>query len=351
MRAEPREIKTNEGIKRTCWQHGSLPKDAKNIRFVREAGGLGDALRVMAIGYGLKKKYPQSRIHYYGPDYLGNLISNRGSKCFDLYFPCECRSRGRDVLINETQHKHLARGIKYDITIDAWCPPYLHEPATKGLVIFDRTEIWCMHAGVEPNRPYLDVLEEDLRQKNLFLLNKTKKIIGIQAGATCRSREYPYRHWAKLIELLYDEGFHVIVFDVCYRGFEQLPLKKFEPSINLPWSATIGRVLACDLLVTPDSGFYHLAGMLGKKCLGLFGCMNGQIISRPWRIGEVTGEYEQLAQDEIDFSKLPNGCNPKCAMRWERGWRGERYRKQGFYCELLEQLMPERVFERIKNLI
>lgn len=341
--------------KRTCFEFQEIQNDVQNpeyIRVIREAGGLGDILRVLAICQGLKKKYPGARIHLFGPNEVGFLISPRAAHAIDLYIPCRYRSRERDILPNENFHKHLQKEIKYDLTYDAWCPPYLHEPGTKGLVNIDRTELWCRSANLEPCRPYLMPTPEDLffckETKKKF---QDKKIIGIQAGATCRSREYPYKYWNWLIKKFTSCDFQVMLFDVCCRGFDELPTDLFFPSINENWPLTIGRILACDLMITPDSGFFHLSGMLQKKCLGIFGCTNGEVISRVWQMHEKTGYFIQLKLNEVNYNDLPNGCKPRCYMRWERGWQADYYRKQGNYCHLMTQLKPERVFQKAMKLL
>lgn len=353
-------IKPDGFSKRTLFsfQSNSIePEKAKYVRYVREAGGLGDIIRFTAVGQGLKKKYPNARVHLFGPYQEMNLIIPRASHAIDAYFPCQYHSRERDILIDKKRHKHLDVGIKYDVTIDGWCPPYLHEPATQGLVAQDRVELWCRSAELPFERPYFVPTKEDFCSMEKYRKKHTGKIIGIQPGATCRSREWPYRHWRTLLEKFKKDGIHVVLFDVCTRVFQEIPSNLFEPSINKNWTETVGKILATDLMVTPDSGFYHLSGMLKKKCLGLFGCTNGVVISRPWKMEQITGHYLQLEHDQIDYSKLPvqNGCgipcNPKCYMQWCRGWDSDRYRKQGKYCELMEQLTPEIVYRKAMELL
>jgi len=343
-----------QGIKRTSFEYQETKEvlNPKYIRVIREAGGLGDIVRVVAVCQGLKKKYPSAQIHLYGPITEGSLIFPRASYAIDLYIPCRYGSRERDILPDERIHKHLKRGISYDLTYDGWCPPYLHEPATKGLVNIDRTELWCRSANVDFCRPYFTPTQGDLffaeETKKQF---KGKKIIGIQAGATCRSREYPYKYWSWLIEKFHTLGIQVILFDVCRRGFKELPVSKFFASINQPWSLTVGRILATDLMITPDSGFYHLSGMLKKKCLGIFGCTNGEVISRVWQKEIKTGYFIQLKLKEVNYNDLPHKCKPRCYMRYERGWDARYYREQGNYCHLMTQLKPKRVLKRALELI
>lgn len=319
------------------------------IRVVRESGGLGDSIRVLAVCQGLRKKYPQARIHYYGAHYLENLIVPR-SAAFDLYIPCQYGIRNREEPLDEKKFAHLARKITYKESHCCWCWAYLHEPRTEGVVCQDRIELWCEHANVEPCRPYLAPTISDLRFMKLYKKrHRNKKIIGFQVGATCRSREWPFSYWNELAKLLLREGLHVILFDVCHRWAGEITAD-IEKSISRPWPETIGKLLSCNLVVTPDSGFYHLAGALRIKTLGLFGCTSGQIISRPWNWEVRTHDYIQLEHNEINYSKLPEECQPICYMRYERGWRADRYRgKEKIYCELMNQITPDRVFSKIKE--
>lgn len=337
------------------------PSKIKYIRYCREAGGLGDSLRFLGAGQGLKKKYPSARVHYYGASYLETLISLRAPAAFDLFVPCDHGTRDRDDIPDESRHRHLMTNIKYDITVDGWCPPYLHEPATEGICCRDRVELWCQEAGVDFCRPELLPTIRDVaaREKILGRTKKYSAVVGIQPGATCRSREWPYNYWDQLIKLFAQENILVILFDVCWRWLQAIDPKQknLEPSINLSWTETIGRILATDLMITPDSGFYHLSGCLKKKCLGIFGCTSGQIISRPWKFEKKTGHYIQLRHSEIDYDQLPkeNGCGrpckPICYMRWERGWDAGRYRTERKYCSLMQQITPEMVLARSMALL
>lgn len=328
------------------------PDQVKLARFVRESGGLGDVIRVLAMGQGMRIKYPNAKIHYFGPYYLQRLIAPR-SKAFDIYFPFKECLRPRDVSLNEKKYPHLYTGYHYDVSLEGWCPAYLHEPNTKGICCQDRTELWCSVGGLPITRPVLTPTPEDLVIRDRYLAKKkTKYIIGIQPGATCPSREWPYAYWDTLCQLLINKDVHIILFDVCYRWREHIRTKEIEYSIDCSWPETIGKVLACDLIISPDSGFFHLAGALKKRALGLFGCTNGEIMSRPWCIGEKTAHYLQLRHEEIETNELPDGCIPRCYMRWERGWKADRYRSdEKDYCVLLKQLSPDRVLREIFRLL
>lgn len=323
-------------------------KEIVYIRAVRESGGLGDSTRCLAVLQGLRKKYPNAKIHYYGADYLKDLISPR-STAFDLYIPCQYGLRPREALADNSW-PHLNRGIKYALSVNMWCEAYPHEAETQGLVCQDRVELWCKHACVDVSRPLLNPTNIDLLIRDNYKA-KYKKIIGWQVGATCLSREYPYYYTNQLLRMFKQYGYHVILFDVCRRWSHVIDASQCEVSIQEDWHRTIGKLLACDLVITPDSGFYHLAGCLGIKTLGIFGCTSGQIISRPWQIDKITHHYLQLRHDEIDKSKLPATCQPICYMRWERGWSSDRYRKQNKYCAIIEQITPERVFAKVKELL
>lgn len=318
-------------------------------RFIREAGGLGDVVRIIAIGQGLKEKYKDVRVHYFGPSYLRDLIAPR-TNAIDIYFSFDCSIRPRDSTIDENVFPHLNVGIKYDISLDGWCPPYLHEPNTNGVCCQDRTELWCRIGGLPFTRPRLIPTQQDEKIRDNYQ-KRYKKIIGIQPGATCRSREWPYHYWNELVTRLIKKGIHVILFDVCYRWQDEIKNDKMELSINKSWPETVGKLLACDLVITPDSGFYHLAGALQIPSLGIFGCTSGLVISRPWQLEIKTGYYEQLLHKEIDVKLLPEGCMPICYMRWERGWKGDRYRVERKYCSLMEQLTVDRVEARITRLL
>ena len=257
------------------------------VRVVRENGGLGDSLRVIAVAQGLEKKFPGARIHYYGPYFLRSLIAPRIPY---LYISCPSQIRNREQPLNQFKYQYLSRGINYQESVDCWCWAYLHEPATIGICCQDRVELWCEHGNVEPSRPVLKLLDSDKRWRD-FYRKKYLKLIGFQIGATCRSREWPFSYWSTLARIFRENGYQVILFDVCERWRGQIDEKLVEKSIGRPWPETLGKLAACDLVITPDSGFYHLTGALKIKCLGIFGSTSGQIISRPWNWEVKTHHY------------------------------------------------------------
>lgn len=331
------------------------PKNLEYVRAVRESGGLGDIVRCIAVCQGLRLKYPEARVHFFGARYLQQLVAPR-SKAFDLYIPCENHARPRDAELDETIYPHLEVGIEYKDSIDCFCPAYLEEPATEGVVCQERTELWCSHGGVPLTRPKLTPLPQDL---NVFenMKNKYQKSVGIQVGATCRSREWPFENWGKLIKMFKREGYHVYLFDVCFRWTDFIDFKDVEAIVNGPWSSVIGRILSTDLMITPDSGFYHLCGALNQRTLGLFGPTSGQVISRIWNREDPTHHFLQVDHDSIDHDELPKTsssnrpCKPICYQRWERGWDSERYRQKGEYCALIKMLTPDLVFNHAMGLI
>lgn len=328
------------------------------IRVIREAGGLGDLVRVVAVAQGLRKKYPEARIHFYGARYLQELIAPRATHAFDLYIPCPQGIRDREVPLDEIRFPHLNRGIIYQESHCCWCWAYKHEPSTGGLVCQDRIELWCQKASVEPSRPYLKLLPGDISWRDKYQKKYAgQKLLGIQVGATCRSREWPYEYWNRFINLAAEAGWRVLLFDVCYRWLKEIAPEthvNLELSINRPWPETLGKLAACNLIITPDSGFFHLAGCLALRTLGLFGCTSGVVISRPWNWEKPTHDYLEIPAEKIDYDTLPTEprpCQPKCYMRWERGWDSKRYREKNNYCALMSALTPDMVVRRAEKIL
>jgi len=328
----------------------------KYVRAVRESGGLGDVVRCLAVLQGLREKYPDARVHFFGPGYLADLVVPRAKNAFDSYIRCENQSRARDAVIDEDVFPHLNVGIEYDESHDMFCPAYLEEPATGGIVCQERTELWCRHADVPLSRPRLIPLEQDLQVAE-NMMNQHDRIVGIQVGATCRSREWPFENWAQLIKMLRREGIHVVIFDVCYRWGDTISHSDCEMVVNGSWFDVVGKIMSTNLMITPDSGFYHLSGALKKKTLGIFGPTSGQVISRIWNMEVPTHFYIQTDWRDVDPDILPkkNGsgkpCIPICYQRWERGWDGARYREKKEYCALIKQITPGMVFNQVMSML
>jgi len=389
------------------------------IALLREAGGIGDVIRCFPVVAGLRKKYPEAEIHAFvlsgyqdlwkhcepKPDAIipvagasrrsrdwfpsPNVTSKEigevpaGEKCFyghsSPLSPCRVPEpakfigkrgdkyrlkllrSGEIVTLKERDRVHfLSRGPAYDWVVDLFCPAYRHEVETRGDITKDRIQLFCEAAGVEPSTPRFRIDEDDLEIAKEWIrrhgLDDGAPIIGLQPFAQAESRNWPAENWARLSEILQAVGFHTIVFDSKRR--RKVPASVILGHHIRGWFAgPLGALVwLLDLMVTPDSGLFHLSGAVGTPAIGLFGSFDGEIMSRfypthTWLYpdGFVKGKKRAIPVERNGKLLYVQECSPPCIGRWEKGFRWSRCNRMG--CAYLAKLKPERVAEKVMERI
>ncbi len=309
------------------------------IRCVREAGGLGDVIRCFPVFDGLKKKYPDSVIHFYCLHSYRELVTTHCSSVDAFIGLHQHGRRGRFQPIDDTKYSYLRRNVKYDLTVDLFCPAYKHEVDTDGGCYLERTFLWCEAAGVETTTPVYGITEEELEWSSIWkdeTGHDPDKMIAIQPFSTAITRGYHNPHWHEVINALIEEGFFVTLLDCCTGRFRDFPASRKE--VSRPWSQLGAILYAQSVILAPDSGIFHFAGALSKPVLGLFGSTSGELISSIYP----TAEYLQVENENV--IDLPRQCSPPCYGRGRRGYN-DKCRRDG--CRVLISLKPETVVEKV----
>ena len=163
----------------------------------------------------------------------------------------------------------------------------------------NRTDIYLEGIGlyVENKTPLYVVTEAERKWAKEELSRKGYKegvpLIGIQMQASNPSRTYP--RMAEVVGLLKQQGYQVFILD------NKTKRGKWEYNLR-----QVGALVEqMDLLITPDSFFYHLAGALKKRAIVLFGSTDGKV----W-----VEDYEKVTPVEIP---CPRGLRRKCWWRLE----------------------------------
>jgi ADP-heptose:LPS heptosyltransferase len=101
-----------------------------------------------------------------------------------------------------------------------------------------------------------------------------KKIIGIQPYSA-----ETYRNWSQMEELAVELSQNSLVL-----VFNNEPIKGYDTDniikVVQPIRASFAIVAQCDLIISPDSSFVHLAAALSLPAIGIFGPTSGKVISR-----------------------------------------------------------------------
>ena len=281
------------------------------IRVVRESGGLGDVVRLWPVFDGLKRKYPEAEIHFWGLEEYRVMVKTF-CRSVDKFIVCPRDARRqRNTPLDERRHRYLARGIQYDLEFDLYCPAWVHEAETRGSVTKDRVELFCESVGVEPG-PVRFVLGDEHREAGLAwarsLPCEPEQIVAVQPYSTHRARNWHDAGWLALLPLLVSEGFYPVLFDYCGR------VKRIGGHLDTRNSHVelASKLWACNHLVGIDSGLFHVAGAVGTPALMIVGATSGPILCRPYpRATWITGPVPATA---------PNKCQTPCYTFSELGY-------------------------------
>ena len=251
-----------------------------NIRVVREAGGIGDIVRIIPVLRGLREKHPEARLWVFAPEAYRPLL--RGWYDEFRSTPHTGR-RPRDRELNETKWPYLNVGEEFDASINLYCPAFRYEHNQRGNVRLDRIDLFCAAANVEPSsklpRVHLDPNDVDAAAEYVreHHLRDGKRLIAVQPFSTDPARNWPLKNWQELAYALEWVGHKVIILDSAMgrtkRFFQHRVLGR-------PLGFVAALLSQCDLLICPDSGLGHLVAAVATAAVGVFGSQSGAIMYR-----------------------------------------------------------------------
>ena len=251
-----------------------------NIRVVREAGGIGDIVRVIPVLRGLREKFPSARLWVFAPDMYKPLL--RGWYDEFRATPWHGR-RPRDTPLDEKRWPYLNVGVRFDSSIGLYCPAFRHEQRQGGNVWLDRIELFCRAADVTPSdlKPHVNLDPSDVTAAREYVkkegLRNGRQLIALQPFSTDPGRNWPTDNWKRLADVLEWLGYRLIVFDGCRGRTNRFRQHRV---IGKPLGFVAALLKECDLLVAPDSGLGHLAAAVDTPALGLFASQSPGVIYR-----------------------------------------------------------------------
>ena len=312
-----------------------------NVRVVREAGGIGDIVRIIPVLLGLREKYPTARLWVFAPAAYRPLL--RG--WYDEFVPTPHQGRRpRDRELDERRWPYLDVGVEFDVSVSLYCPAFRHEHEQRGRVWLDRIDLFCRAAGVEPSRklPRVNLDPADVRAAQEYVIAHDLwdrgKPIAVQPFSTDPARNWPLEKWRRLAGALEWVGHRVVILDGAFGRTRGLPQHRI---LAKPLGFLAAFLSQCDLLVGPDSGLGHLAAAVDTPCVGVFASQSGPVMYRHYPLH--TWIYPPWDNREHCHWPCVWHRPPQCTRR--------ALLEANRTCAMLDRISVERVFDAVTRKI
>jgi ADP-heptose:LPS heptosyltransferase len=162
------------------------------------------------------------------------------------------------------------------------CPAARVESRTAPAVRDNRIKLFARGLGITgrrlkdlDRRPRYTVSAAELKWRDQYFADHGLRdawTVGVQPGTDESYRDVP--HMRQIVEALAQHA-SVLVFGRLLPAGVEKPRVIQAQGLNLRRSFALAS--GCDVLVTPDSAFFHLAGALDLPCVGLFGPTDGRV--------------------------------------------------------------------------
>jgi ADP-heptose:LPS heptosyltransferase len=310
-----------------------------DIALVREAGGLGDVIRIDAVARAFKRRDPSAHVSVYTLPQYAEVVERLGS--VDEFRPVWMQSlRIRRARSAPWQSAHyLTRTLRQSHTklVDLFCPAFVYEQRADPVVL-DRSEVFCIQAGIELEEgediaPRWVVQEGDLDG----MPSPGPNAIGLAIRATDPARTIQTKHAMQLAKWLIWKGYEPWVIDDRDPHFEQegvCRLTGFSISQVGAWLPLLKGLIAV------DSGILHLAGALDVPTIGLFGPTDPDVMIKHYP--------NHTALRAADFNERQDSpCGEPCWFKPSRGWQPTFCRDQG--CFWLNRIDPQEIVKEVES--
>ena len=162
------------------------------------------------------------------------------------------------------------------------CPAARVESRTAPAVRSNRIELFARALGITgarlramDRRPRYTVSDAERVWRDQFFGNRGLHgafVVGVQTRTDEAYRDVP--HMKEIIDAIARDA-SVLVFGSLRPADIENP--RVIPVQGLDLRRSFALASGCDVLVTPDSAFFHLAGALDLPCVGLFGPTDGRV--------------------------------------------------------------------------
>jgi len=235
----------------------------------------------------------------------------------------------------------------WDELVDLFCPAFAIE-ARAIQTEFDRMELYCMEAGVHDFSDLTPewVVEDRYRSQALKLLrqrfpnhDQPLAVIAPRGMDSVRTLKEPLL--VPLVKALRRRGFCLSYLDA--QPFALLDQLKVPRITSQDWLLLGAFIQMADVMISCDTGAYHVAGAVGSPAVVLAGNQNPDILTRhyPTHVGVASLEYLEGHNEEVPW------CSPPCTYNRRLGWDPQRCREKRGGCFFLDCIRVSRVLDAI----
>ena len=244
-----------KGFKKVDFVHVNKEGDPKKILVERNTGGLGDILMIQPAVRQLAENTDLD-VTVSFPGHYFWMFRDINVRFVDCYTFCQ---------------NYLENRKPYGIAFDLMCPYIDYKSNNYLKPKKNRIEVFAESMGVEPKLPELPV-------NTRFYDKRFKNGVGVKVGLVLevadRTRPYPLDRWVQVANKLKTMGFRPITIA------RSKSIHGIEHVVGLSMERLVSIIDQMDFVVTADTGPLHIAAILNKKTIGLFGATNGALICK-----------------------------------------------------------------------
>ena len=224
-----------------------LSSNTEEIIFYRDEAGLGDLVTTLGAVQDVHQEYPNARKIYVARSPISDVFQHHPA--ID------------DILqvwnLTETEYPIIKFGNP--------CPASQYEGKTVPNVDRDRIELFKMATGLgnSNTKPKLYLTEDEINFGDRF-------VGGLRVGVVCKSsaKWRDYSQTTDLIVGLDAKGIEPIIID------DTMTINNYKSTNDMSIREICSVINALDVIVSPDTGWMHVAGALDKKLVTLFGSID-----------------------------------------------------------------------------
>jgi len=319
------------------------------VQLLSEGGGIGDVLRRVGVARSIKAALPDAEVWFFVEDKLIDWVRLDRSMSYVVAIPRHLR-RPQNALPNPVQYHYLDIGMPYDYTIDLYDPSETYENQAPNPITRNRGVTWRNVASAVLGCPLelqlCELTTEPLARKLACAqltdkLGSLQNVVGLQPFSYWRWRSLSQEQVHGVVRELRSYGMQCVLFHHTLDGIEELVNElQLATVIDAHPIVLAETVRLCRTVITGDSGFFHVAGMLGVPALGVFGQTNGTAIGSDYptcrTITAGPDEREGLACTVPCYRRESFGCDRSVCLKG---------------CQAVERISPERIVRETMQLV